>query len=331
MYRHLLVPIDGSELSVETAAKATAFARTVSARITFLYARPDDADAELEQSVRAVVQHAVANGRALGVPCLPLITNSSRPYQAIIDAAGVHGCDLIFMASHGQRGARGLGLGPQTQAVLSHAMVPVLVAAVETNMQSPEMARAVHILREEHRSLAAVVHGLSHLVQAMREQGVAPDLPLLDSHLSYLRTFPLRLHHPKEDTYLFAALREQTGEYDPVLSELQADHATEAQRVADLDAAFAALRQGHGDGLQRFAGEVDRYAQATWHHMTLEEKVVLPAAMRHLKAAAWAPIADAFEGNRDPRFGADITKGYAALFERIRELEAREAWNVGAS
>jgi len=115
-----------------------------------------------------------------------------------------------------------------------------------------------------------------------------------------------------------------------VLAELQADHATEEQRVVDLERAFGMLRDGRGDGLQRFAAEVDRYAQATWHHMTLEEKVIMPAAMRHLTPAEWTPIAEAFEGNRDPRFGPDIKQGYTALFERIRELEVRDAWNVGA-
>jgi len=122
MYRHLLVPIDGSELSVDTAAKATAFAKTMAARVTFLHARPDSGAPDDASAAQAIIAQAVSAGRAIGVACLSEITVNSRPYQAILDAAQEHGCDLIFMASHGQRGARGLELGPQTQAVLAHAV-----------------------------------------------------------------------------------------------------------------------------------------------------------------------------------------------------------------
>ena len=62
-----------------------------------------------------------------GVPCNKVSATSDIPYEAIIDAATQSGCDLIFMASHGRRGLASLLLGSETQKVLTHSTIPVLV------------------------------------------------------------------------------------------------------------------------------------------------------------------------------------------------------------
>ena len=69
--------------------------------------------------------------------------------------------------------------------------------------------RALDVIRAEHRSLAAVIHGLRHLVREVREHGARPDFGLLEAMLRYIDAFPERLHHPKEDRYLFRRLRER--------------------------------------------------------------------------------------------------------------------------
>jgi nucleotide-binding universal stress UspA family protein len=64
---------------------------------------------------------------AAGVPCDVASATSDDPYEEILRAAGDKGCDLIVMASHGRRGVKALLLGSETQKVLTHGTVPVLV------------------------------------------------------------------------------------------------------------------------------------------------------------------------------------------------------------
>lgn len=145
MFKHLLVPTDGSELSDGTVRRAIAFAKDAGAKITFFYAQPDFpmpiyGEGALidpttpEQFARAsaleaeeILSRARAAAEAEGVTVATDTTVNEVPYEAIIDAAGRHGCDLIFMASHGRRGLASLLLGSETNKVLTHSTVPVLV------------------------------------------------------------------------------------------------------------------------------------------------------------------------------------------------------------
>jgi nucleotide-binding universal stress UspA family protein/hemerythrin-like domain-containing protein len=343
MYQHLLVPIDDSDLSVETVSQATAFAKALGARITFFHARTDygaTSDGALERSVspelyveraagdaEAILAKADADARACGVTSTSIAAINDRPYEAILDAAEACGCDLIFMASHGRRGIRGLMLGSQTQKVLTHTAIPVLVASVESNWANPKMNAAVSIIRDEHRSLAAVLHGLTHLVREMRDTGVTADLQLIAAMLHYIRTFTEELHHPKEDGYLFAALRRRTSEYEPILQELDRQHVAEADHFADLEKSFSVFSKSTGAQFADFARSVDRFVDGTWEHMNIEEKVVIPAAKKHLMVSDWSEIADAFRENGDPRFADHLETNFQKLFSRIMNLAAQRRDN----
>lgn len=145
MFKHILVPTDGSQLSVETVKRAVSFAKETGARITFFYAKPDypvaffgegalidpttpEKFAEMaERQGKEILAKAEAAAREAGVACSSVAAVSDAPFQAIIDAASNAGCDLIFMASHGRRGISGLLLGSETQKVLTHSTIPVLV------------------------------------------------------------------------------------------------------------------------------------------------------------------------------------------------------------
>ena len=91
---------------------------------------------------RALLAKAEVVARAAGVAYDSLVMTSDRPHEAILDAAEARGCDLIFMASHGRRGVKSLMLGSQTQKVLQHTTIPVLVSAVESNAVAPALCRA---------------------------------------------------------------------------------------------------------------------------------------------------------------------------------------------
>ena len=145
MFKHILVPTDGSQLSQDTVRRAVSFAKEAGARITAFYAKPEypvtyygegalidpttpEKFAELaEQQARDVLGFVEQLCREAGVDCTGVAATSDVPYEAIIEAAEKSGCDLIFMASHGRRGISGLLLGSETNKVLTHSKVPVLV------------------------------------------------------------------------------------------------------------------------------------------------------------------------------------------------------------
>jgi nucleotide-binding universal stress UspA family protein len=145
MFKHILVPTDGSQLSLDTVRRAVLFAREAGARVTFFFAKPDypvafygegalidpttpEKFAEMaEQQSQEILGKAAALAAEAGVACDSRAATSDIPYMAIIEAAQAAGCDLIFMASHGRRGISGLLLGSETQKVLTHSTIPVLV------------------------------------------------------------------------------------------------------------------------------------------------------------------------------------------------------------
>ncbi len=145
MFKHILVPTDGSPLSSDTVKRAIAFAKETGARVTFFFAKPDypvafygegalidpttpDKFAEMaDQQAREILATHESAAKAEGVVCGSVSTVSDIPYEAIIAAAEGAGADLIFMASHGRRGFSGLLLGSETQKVLTHSKIPVLV------------------------------------------------------------------------------------------------------------------------------------------------------------------------------------------------------------
>jgi nucleotide-binding universal stress UspA family protein/hemerythrin-like domain-containing protein len=333
MYRHLLVPIDDSALSVETVRQAVIFASALGAKVTFFHANADfgaTSDGALEHALspadfeehaageaRALLAKAETVARAANVAYASVHVTSDHPYAAILDAAEHNGCDLIFMASHGQRGIRGLVLGSQTQRVLQHTTIPVLVAAVESNAPASHSAVPLAIIRDEHRSQAAVINGLEFLVRGTRERGTAPQFPLLRAMLHYIKSFPQLLHHPKEDAYLFRKLRLRTSEFNDTLDELEHQHVEGANLVAEMDAALDRYETDPVDGFDRFAEAVKAFAALEWPHMMLETKVILPAAQKYFTAEDWAEIEHAFAHNGDPRFSTDADEEYRQLFARI--------------
>ena len=190
---------------------------------------------QMAGDARALLAKAEAVAKAAGVAYDSLHVTSDRPYAAILEAAEARGCDLIFMASHGQRGIRGLLLGSQTQRVLQHATIPVLVSTVESNVAAAASSAPVATIRDEHRSLAAVISGLEYLVGATRDRGAAPEFPLLRAMLHYIKAFSQALHHPKEDAYLFRKLRLRTAEFNETLDELEQQHVAGATLVAEME------------------------------------------------------------------------------------------------
>lgn len=146
MYKHILVPTDGSKLSQQAAQAAIALAAKLGARITAFFAAPPATPILFKQLLpvgyATPAQHARMIKRAAedylggiekaardaGVPCQSASATSDYPADAILAVARKHRCDLIFIASHGRRGLRHDSLlGSETHKVLARSPIPVLV------------------------------------------------------------------------------------------------------------------------------------------------------------------------------------------------------------
>ena len=145
MYKNVLVATDGSRLSDKAVTHAVALARSVGASITAFYAAPDYpmpayADGMVyepvsrreyaklaAQDAEKILGKVVAKAKAGGVECTTAFDIASTPWEAILAASKKNKADLIIMASHGRRGLSAVLLGSETQKVLTHTKLPVLV------------------------------------------------------------------------------------------------------------------------------------------------------------------------------------------------------------
>jgi nucleotide-binding universal stress UspA family protein len=142
MFKKILLPTDGSELSTKAVQGALKMASQLGASVvgltivepysysTLSEYRPETLEAFEARNAQAAEQRLAPVAQAAkdaNVPCETVTVKSFSPYEAIIDAARKHGCDVIFMASHGRRGLSAVLLGSETQKVLTHSNIPVLV------------------------------------------------------------------------------------------------------------------------------------------------------------------------------------------------------------
>jgi nucleotide-binding universal stress UspA family protein len=143
MFKHILLPTDGSVLSEVAIRKGVHLAKSMKAKITGICVMPEQkfylyqTDIIVQVKEETVKQHKMQVNRNLafiekaakeaGVPCETLCESGDHPHEVIIRVAEERACDLIVMASHGQRGVKGLLIGSETQKVLTHSQIPVLV------------------------------------------------------------------------------------------------------------------------------------------------------------------------------------------------------------
>lgn len=138
----------------------------------------------------------------------------------------------------------------------------------------------------------------------------------------YLREFPERLHHRREEETLFHLLRQRAPTSHASIAALELQHRDGSAAFSRLDGALAVFEANRTTGRAAFAGELERYAQQQWIHMGQEEAEILPMASEHLTEADWQAIASAFESHRDPRFDLHTESGFANVFRRLMDLAA---------
>ena len=145
MYKHILIPTDGSPQSKKAIAGAIALAKSIGAKVTGLFAAPPATPIVYRNNLPAgfstMAEHKTAieksattylgvieqAAKKAGVPCQVVTVTSDYPADTILATAKKKKCDLIVMATHGRRGISAVLLGSETQRVVTHAEIPVLV------------------------------------------------------------------------------------------------------------------------------------------------------------------------------------------------------------
>jgi nucleotide-binding universal stress UspA family protein len=142
MYRSILIPTDGTEITAKAVASGIALAQALGARLSTITVKepfPYSAISEMqpippqefydaqERIALARVKEVVAAADKAGLDCEAFTVEATHPWEAIVDHAKTQSCDLIVMASHGRRGVSAMLLGSETTRVLVHCEVPVLV------------------------------------------------------------------------------------------------------------------------------------------------------------------------------------------------------------
>ena len=197
------------------------------------------------------------------------------------------------------------------------------------------MNDAVSILKSEHRSISAVLHGLQQLARMAHEATVRPRFQVLRSMVRYIDEYPERLHHPKEDEHLFARVLKRAPQARALVEGLHAEHQEGARLIRELERALLFFEEGWPAGAREFQDKVDAYAAFHWQHMRKEEQELLPLAERVLSAEDWRAIDRAFAANEDPIAELE-QRDYEKLFTRIANLAPEpvglgEPWRKGAS
>ena len=143
MYKHILIPTDGSELSKKAVDHGIGLAKALNAKVTavtvsepfhifavepgMLTDTPDEYEKRINALTGKYLKAAKDAATAAGVPCDVVHVEHEHPYETVIDTARKRGCDAIVMASHGRRGVSAVVLGSETVKVLTHSTIPVVV------------------------------------------------------------------------------------------------------------------------------------------------------------------------------------------------------------
>ncbi|CAG4888192.1 universal stress protein [Paraburkholderia saeva] len=303
MYRHLLVPVDGTDASVEALGQAVEFAQSIGARITFCpisdgraapcadaetdtVAQLFDADIASERLARAE-----AAARAQGVPCSSA-TSAAVPLSSLSSfavAARAQGCDLICVTPQQQAPLTGTSAHAASTGGSDGFGIAVLTCAIDPRAS---VARAIGMLLGGQRAIAVLVHAALHAVRRARASGEPHDAASLREIVVRLGALQGPRHYSMMSA-LFARLRERTSTVDAELDELERQH----RRVAHMRHELAALVAG--DQASATAGveledALNACAQFTWEHMGREAGVVLPAARRYLHDADWNALSSVF-------------------------------------
>jgi hemerythrin-like domain-containing protein len=174
---------------------------------------------------------------------------------------------------------------------------------------------AINIIQHDHDVLGAVLQGMLQIIRTIGESGKAPDLKVLRAMLFYIHEYPERVHHPKEDRFLFPAIRKRTKAADEAILELEVQHTLGDRLVLDLEHALNRYELEGAAAFDAFALMAEQYAGFYKAHMRLEEQTILPIAMEVLNENDWRQLDAAFTEEKNPLSGnrADMQQLFSMI------------------
>ncbi|NLF53899.1 MAG: hemerythrin domain-containing protein [Thauera phenolivorans] len=179
---------------------------------------------------------------------------------------------------------------------------------------------AMRIIMDEHRSLEAILSAVRYILGEIGARRLAPDFALMRALVHYLEAYPEQSHHPKEDRYLFAPLKLRTAEGAAALATLEREHAESEGRIRSLKRALCAYAEGAPGGFYGFVDAFEAYRNFYHAHLQLEEREILPLAVRHFTEEDWAAAAAGFRAGADPLEGtrdAAREDEFARIFAKL--------------
>ena len=167
------------------------------------------------------------------------------------------------------------------------------------------MSKAIWIIREEHQRYGSVLNLVRNLLRDAGEVHETLDPELLERAFDYVEEFIDQYHHPKEDDFLFRAVRRRSRAANAIVEELEAQHVEGARLLAELRAALSAWSETGSDvDFRVFRDLAMAYIDFETRHAMKENDELIPIAEEALTNDDWAAIDAAFENNEDPAFGA---------------------------
>jgi hemerythrin-like domain-containing protein len=174
--------------------------------------------------------------------------------------------------------------------------------------------KTIDIIHDEHRAIASVLKALRFVVDQIAAGRMQPDFRLLASMVDYITQVPEKLHHPKEDEYLFRSLNGHS-EAAALIAQLEAEHRDGYALSIELLRALIHYHSVGDAGFAAFEDIVRQYVDLNFAHLNKEESELLPLAREKLTTEDWAVIDAAFAQNFDPHAGAEGE--FRDLFRRI--------------
>lgn len=187
---------------------------------------------------------------------------------------------------------------------------------------------ALTLISQEHSNMWRLATTIDQVAGDM-EAGAPLETAFFEAALDYIDQFVDRMHHPKEDDYLFRLLRLRSVEAAEVLAALEADHRQGPGNLAQLRTQLAAAAQGQLPAAA-LVEALRRYTAGLKSHIKMEEQHVLPLARKVLQPQDWKEIDVAFRNHSDPVFSDESKAEFRELFHRIASL-APESVGLGAS
>ncbi|ATE61242.1 universal stress protein [Thauera sinica] len=331
MYKHILIPIDESALSMRVIERGVELARAFGARASFLYLQPDaqdiiDGDAGLLHAMAPALfarkylwadGYVEAKARAWaqmnGVEA-DFIGGVSRGkvHEEIVATAAARAADLVVIGSHGRTTRLQKLLDSVTVKLILNSPLPVFVA--ETGV-APQTARdrLIARFREEHAAWVALT---DRLVDALAADEPRIDAALMDDTLDFLARFSSEAHGPKE-ARLLAAL--EAGGAAAGLATIEAQHDEEPRRFAELQAAWR--RRGDA-GIAPARAAAMAWQDFIVAHVRDENRLLLLRADDALSEAGWARLGQEIDGTERPAQREARDDEFRRLFARFRAGEA---------